>query len=321
MDKILIIVDKPGWAHDHKTHNLQRTLSDKYLFIKKYQEDVVDSDLDDADLIQVYYWMQISRLERLESAFRRNLHKLLLGICSHMEIDRYGFEKGLYWLRNARAIFTVNKILFDEISPKIKTPVFYTPNGVDTEFFKPVSSLPRGEILRAGWAGSLNNQGADHRGFDLIASAVQSAQGCTLVTAIREERWRSYAEMPAYYHSLDVYICASDNEGTPNPCLEAAACGIPIITTNVGNMPELIRHGFNGYFVQRNIEDLTKTLNLIQGNEPHRLQLGKNARASIEAWDWRLQSNDYHKMYQFALSSHGIFFHAWKSLTQRFVKS
>ena len=78
--------------------------------------------------------------------------------------------------------------------------------------------------------------------------------GAELCLAAREERWRTAAEMVEFYHSLDVYVCASRSEGTPNPCLEAAACGLPVITTAVGNMPELIRDGHNGFLVERRPE-------------------------------------------------------------------
>lgn len=44
--------------------------------------------------------------------------------------------------------------------------------------------------------------------------------------------------MPQFYSKIDCYICASLHEGTPNPVLEAMACGVPVITTNVGVVEE-----------------------------------------------------------------------------------
>ncbi|WZB73295.1 glycosyltransferase family 4 protein [Achromobacter xylosoxidans] len=44
--------------------------------------------------------------------------------------------------------------------------------------------------------------------------------------------------MPAYYNSLDLYVCPSAIEGTPNPVLEAMACGVPVISTDVGIVPK-----------------------------------------------------------------------------------
>ncbi|MEO8601389.1 MAG: glycosyltransferase [bacterium] len=39
-------------------------------------------------------------------------------------------------------------------------------------------------------------------------------------------------------------------EGTPNPALEAAACGCTVVSTPVGTLPELIRDAANGYLVE-----------------------------------------------------------------------
>ena len=86
-----------------------------------------------------------------------------------------------------------------------------------------------------------------YRGYEeIIVPAVTSLERVALLTAAREDKWRGPEEMREFYRSLDVYVCASRAEGTPNPCLEAAACGVPLVTTCVGNMPELVRHGVNG---------------------------------------------------------------------------
>lgn len=301
--QILIIVDKPGWAHDHKTRNIQRTLGDKYTFIKKYQSDVTEADLEQADLVQVYYWMQIQRMPQLEAVFQWYRKKLLIGICSHFEIDNERREAALVWLRQARAVFALNRLLYQDVRRYLDVSVFYTPNGVDTGFFVP-GPLSRSQgTLRVGWTGSLTNHGPEQRGFyNLIVPAVESVQGCELITAIREDRWRSHKEMIEFYQSLDVYICASRNEGTPNPCLEAASCGIPIVTTAVGNMPELIQAGVNGYFIEPTIPDIARILTALRDNETHRIQLGQSIRNSILAWDWSLQAANYHQMYQLSLT-------------------
>ena len=64
-----------------------------------------------------------------------------------------------------------------------------------------------------------------------------------LLTAAREERWRGPEEMRDFYRSLDVYLCASRSEGAPNTCLEAAACGVPLVTTAVAE--KIVRRSLN----------------------------------------------------------------------------
>jgi glycosyltransferase involved in cell wall biosynthesis len=121
--------------------------------------------------------------------------------------------------------------------------------------------------------------------------------------AVREEKWRNRDEMLEFYHSLDVYVCASRSEGTPNPCLEAAACGLPVVTTRVGNMPELIRDGENGYFVERDVADIAEKLRRLRDDPDLRDRLGRAARAAVEPWDWRHQAIHYDAMLRDVLES------------------
>ena len=40
----------------------------------------------------------------------------------------------------------------------------------------------------------------------------------------------------------------SYSEGMPNAVLEAMACGVPVVTTKVGSLPDLIENGHDGFF-------------------------------------------------------------------------
>src|SRR6185503_8628302 len=157
--------------------------------------------------------------------------------------------------------------------------------------------------LRAGWAGSLKNQTPTHRGVhEFIAPAVAALDGVELCIAAREDRWRDAEEMREFYQSLHVYVCASSSEGTPNPCLEAAACGLPVVTTPVGNMPEFIREGENGLFIIRDVDDIAAKLRLLRDDPELRGRMGRAARAAAEAWDWRHQARRYAEMFEAVLA-------------------
>jgi glycosyltransferase involved in cell wall biosynthesis len=138
---------------------------------------------------------------------------------------------------------------------------------------------------------------------EVIAPAVAMVPGAELCLAVREERWRGAEEMLRFYHSIDVYVCASRSEGTPNPCLEAAACGVPVVTTRVGNMPELIRDGENGFFVERHPAQLAEKLTWLLEDRSLRREMGLSARRSSEAWDWRIQATHYGALFASALGN------------------
>ena len=298
--RILFIVDHPNWAHDFKTQNLARVLAHDYDIQKCYQTEVTATDLDRADLILVYYWIQFEAMKPLASSFKQHSEKLLVGVCSNWELEAERREPGLAVLREfARAVFVNNSFLYSEYQPVLNVPVFYTPNGVDTNFFHPAPHKELSSTLRVGWAGSLTNHGNGYKGYDeIIVPAVNALNGVELISAVWEEKRRRPDEMRAFYQSLDAYICASYTEGTPNPCLEAAACGVPLLTTRVGNMPELVHHGTNGLFIERNLEDLTEKLQSLRDSEALRLSLGEKLLEDIQLWDWSIRAQTYRRMFE-----------------------
>jgi glycosyltransferase involved in cell wall biosynthesis len=308
--RVLAIADRPGWAIDRKAHNLQRVLAGRFDIVIRYQHEVIDADLDAADIVMVFYWLETLKMTQLrEDALERCADRLVMGICSHFELEGERREPGLRLLdRLPRAVFANNRLLQRENAPRLRVPVLYTPNGVDTTFFHPPSQ-PRarnaGE-LRVGWAGSLLNQGPAHRGFhDVIEPAVAAVPGAILHAAIREQQWRDADEMLAFYRELDVYVCASRSEGTPNPCLEAAACGVPVVTTPVGNMPELIEDGVNGFFHDGTAPHLAARLLSLRDSPALAGQLGARLRETIAAWDWRHHAEHYARMFAMVLQRGG----------------
>ena len=301
---ILCIVNRPGWAHDHKTRALTAALAEQYRLVTRYQSDVSEADLESAGLVLVYFWLQIEQMPRLARAFKRVRNKLLIGVCSEYELEGAWRKPGLAMLSKLpRAVFANNLKLATDLTKTLERTVFYTPNGVDTVFFTERRAEVRDSTLRVGWAGSLKNHSSVHRGVhELIAPAVDAVKDAELHLAAREHRWRNHEEMREFYQSLHVYVCASRSEGTPNPCLEAAACGLPIVTTPVGNMPEFIRDGENGLFVTRDVEDIAAKLQMLRDDPELRDRMGRAARETAEAWDWRFQAPRYAEMFESVLS-------------------
>lgn len=62
-----------------------------------------------------------------------------------------------------------------------------------------------------------------------------------------------YPAINELYQCLDAYIVASREEGGPKAILESMACGVPVISTQVGQAVDLIYHGKNGWLA--NLED------------------------------------------------------------------
>jgi glycosyltransferase involved in cell wall biosynthesis len=71
------------------------------------------------------------------------------------------------------------------------------------------------------------------------------------------ERRIPHAEMPQYYRASNVLLLTSEREGSPNVVKEALCCGIPVVTTDVGDVRRWVResHGFVVDATPRSIAD------------------------------------------------------------------
>lgn len=67
--------------------------------------------------------------------------------------------------------------------------------------------------------------------------------------AIRFTGRLEVAEVAALYASADVALNPSRADNMPNSLLEAAASGVPIVSTNVGGVPHLVEHGVSAWLV------------------------------------------------------------------------
>ncbi|MFA6428748.1 MAG: glycosyltransferase [Candidatus Buchananbacteria bacterium] len=86
-----------------------------------------------------------------------------------------------------------------------------------------------------------------------------------------------------YLKAFDIYVCSSVKEGLPYSILQAQAAGLPIISTNVGGIPEIITDGQNGLLVEtKNPTKLAEKIKLLTKNKPWRDQLGVGVKPTAE---------------------------------------
>jgi glycosyltransferase involved in cell wall biosynthesis len=81
-----------------------------------------------------------------------------------------------------------------------------------------------------------------------------------------------------YYSQADILLFMSKNEGLPLTILEAMACGIPVLTTNVGGIGEIIKNNVNGIFINRNNKkEIADIIKKVIENDELKLTLIRNA--------------------------------------------
>jgi glycosyltransferase involved in cell wall biosynthesis len=97
---------------------------------------------------------------------------------------------------------------------------------------------------------------------------------------------RSRSELARAYHTLDVCLVASRQEGGPKAVLESMASGIPLVTTRVGQATELVEHGRTGWLVDVDDADgLARWVIAIHGSEAPRV--AEEARSTAERYELR----------------------------------
>lgn len=191
------------------------------------------------------------------------------------------------------SVHGICKTLCSELE-KFHDRVYYTPYGVDIDLFKPTPNKKRG--LKVGFAGNPDGYRAIKGYYDYIIPACSSIPNIELVPATGG---LSHEQMPAYYNSIDVLICMSSQEGGPLPVLEAMSCEVPVISTNVGFVPEVVEDQENGLIINRSIYDLKKNLSLFVSDPDRFYYFGKTARQSIlDGWTWEHVSKYWYKFFQ-----------------------
>ncbi|MBI5681012.1 MAG: glycosyltransferase [Methanobacterium sp.] len=76
----------------------------------------------------------------------------------------------------------------------------------------------------------------------------------------------SPSDIHEYYQSSDIFVLPSHTEGTPLVVIEAMACGLPIVASNVGGIPEIVINNKNGFIItpQNEIELISKVQILVK---------------------------------------------------------
>ncbi len=88
-----------------------------------------------------------------------------------------------------------------------------------------------------------------------------------------------------WLHAFDVFALPSyANEGVPQAIMQAMACGVPVVSTPVGSIDELVRDGETGLFVRpQDVTALRAAIERLEADDGLRASLARRAREHVRA--------------------------------------
>jgi glycosyltransferase involved in cell wall biosynthesis len=209
--------------------------------------------------------------------------------------------------------------------PQEKRP--FIPNGVDTARFAPVDtqqrevvrrelSLPDGPI--AVFTGRLSKEKQIDQLINVwpqVRAVHPQASLLLLGTGDQEATLKRSAgagvvfggvvsNVAPYLQGADLFVLPSATEGLSNALLEAMATGLPVVASNVGGAPDLIKHGYNGRLISpESPTDIVESIIALFDDQAQRTQLGQQARQKVQR-DYALPSivNKLCDLYEHLLS-------------------
>ena len=103
-------------------------------------------------------------------------------------------------------------------------------------------------------------------------------------------------DLAVLYKKSHVFVLPSSSEGQPLTILEAQAASLPVVATNIGGIPEIIKDGENGYLIKpKNVHELAGAIAKAIFN---RELLSKNASKNIKAnYNWDDAARKTKKLY------------------------
>jgi glycogen(starch) synthase len=116
-----------------------------------------------------------------------------------------------------------------------------------------------------------------------------------------------HSAVPAVLSSLDVLVLPSAYEEMGSVLVEAMASGLPVVASEVGGIPEVVRHGETGLLVRPgDVDCLAEVLDRLVAEPQLRTRLSAGARARAGAYAWPALAARVASLYADALAPDGM---------------
>ncbi len=276
----------------------------------------------DSDVSKTKYLKLVPRIKEIIKTFEPDIvhahyassYGLLGALCKFRPYiisvwgsDVYEFgEKGLiqkgilkYNFKRASRILSTSKDMARQTKKFTSREIGITPFGVDPIQFHP-SQKPTGNVVIGTVKGMSHTYGIDlliHAFSRLPENKVHLKLAGTgpelekykqLATELQIDNRVNFIghieqrEVPDFLNSLNIFVAPSRAESFGVSVVEASACGLPVVTSDVGGLPEVVVNEQTGFIVKsEDIGMLTQKIQLLIDSEELRKTMGMAGREFI----------------------------------------
>ncbi len=188
-----------------------------------------------------------------------------------------------------RGKLTVMRTMIPETRIALRPP----PMGGDWQFVQAARLVPKKGMATALRAFALFAERRTKARFVIAGEGPQEAELRALAASLgvadqvefagflaQEELKRLFARSFAFIHPSETAV--GDVEGVPNAMLEAMACGMPVIATRHGGIPEVIENGVNGLLVNEgDFEGLAREMERLACGATLSMSLGEAGARTV----------------------------------------
>ncbi|SDJ53148.1 glycosyltransferase family 4 protein [Salimicrobium halophilum] len=316
--KIGLITDRDNWAFANHAKQLKKHLGEDFDFtIVSFDgcnknADELHTHIKDCDILH-FFWREIIPYIPLD----RYKDKLLsTAVYDHLFLGERSIKKRKPIFHNFH-YYVCSERLY-EIYKQIDAypdPIMIIEDGVDPDLFYP-QNMERFERqdrpLKVGWVGnskwSISIE--DFKGFrtfvqPVVSELMKEGHPVEGIYADRVKKMIPHEEMVDYYATIDVLICMSKIEGTPDPVLEAMACGVPVISTDVGVVPQVLGEKQKEFVLKSRDEKALRDAIISLTNNREKLhELSMENMERIKDWYWAKQSRKFKTYFDQLIDEH-----------------
>lgn len=125
---------------------------------------------------------------------------------------------------------------------------------------------------------------------------------------ISYEGWISGEHKIRLLNQANAYILPSYNEGLPISILEAMSYQLPIISTKVGGIPEIVKDGVNGYLIEPgNKQQLKSAIDKLIFDKSIRVSMGLTSAQMVSGYLPEYVMNQLSEMYHYILANEKVY--------------